>query len=65
VATRGAAAPKRKPRPAKPREYVIKQGDLLESIAQRTGLSVDRIETLNPNLDPQTLVPGQRVKLAP
>jgi LysM repeat protein len=64
VATR-TAAPKPKRKPKKPRDYVIKQGDLLETIAQKTGVSVDRIQTLNPNLDPQTLVPGQRIKLTP
>ena len=48
-----------------PRVYVVKQGDILSSIAEKTGVPVERLEELNPSLDPQVLRPGQRVKLRP
>ena len=52
-----------RPRP-KPRSYVVKSSDTsLDSIARKTGVPTDRLLTLNPALDPQTLVPGQRIKL--
>jgi len=46
-----------------PRFYVVKPGDNLASIAQRTGVSLEELQTLNPELDPQGLVSGQRVRL--
>ncbi len=54
-----------RPRP-KPRSYVVKSSDTsLDSIARKTGVPTDRLLTLNPALDPQTLVPGLRIKLRP
>jgi LysM repeat protein len=44
--------------------YVVKQGDTLAQIAENTGLDVDNLEALNPNLDPQVLTPGQHVRLS-
>ena len=53
-------------RPRRPRRvYVVRQGDILSSIAEKTGVSVERLEELNPQLDPQVLRPGQRLKLRP
>jgi LysM repeat protein len=43
--------------------YVVKTGDTLASIAQKTGVPVEKLQELNPNLDPQALVSGQRLKL--
>jgi LysM repeat protein len=43
--------------------YVVRTGDTLAAIALRTGVSVDQLQQLNPNLDPQALVSGQRIKL--
>jgi LysM repeat protein len=52
-----------RPRP-KPRSYVVKASDAsLDSIAQKTGVPTARLLALNPALDPQTLVPGERIKL--
>ena len=49
---------------AKPRNYTVKSSDTsLDSIARKTGVATDRLLQLNPSLDPQTLVPGQRIKL--
>ena len=51
-------------RPRRPRKYyVVKSNDLLSTIAAKTGVSESRIQELNPDLDPQGLVPGERVKL--
>ena len=43
--------------------YTVKTGDTLASIAERTGVSVERLQELNPNLDPQALATGQKLKL--
>jgi|SRR5215212_7025316 len=47
------------------RSYVVKPGDNLAIIAERTGVSLERLRELNQTLDPQGLVSGQRVKLPP
>lgn len=43
--------------------YVVKEGDTLGAIAQRVGISVEQLQELNPDLDPQALVSGQQIKL--
>lgn len=43
--------------------YVVKAGDTLAGIAQKLGLTVERLQALNPELDPQALVSGQKIKL--
>jgi LysM repeat protein len=43
--------------------YIVRTGDTLGGIAQRTGVPVTRLQELNPTLDPQALVSGQRIKL--
>jgi LysM repeat protein len=50
------------PEPTK-KVYVVQEGDSLVAIARKNGVSVARIERLNPNLDPQALIPGQKLKL--
>ncbi|MGH2981705.1 MAG: LysM peptidoglycan-binding domain-containing protein [Solirubrobacterales bacterium] len=46
------------------RIYVVKPGDCcLSQIAQKTGIDVDTLVQLNPNLDPQAIHSGDRVKL--
>lgn len=49
-------------RPAR-RSYTIRPDDTLSGIAARFGTTVERLQTLNPELDPQGLVAGQRIKL--
>jgi LysM repeat protein len=46
-----------------PRVYVVKPGDTLGGIAARTGVAIDELMSLNPEVDPRTLVTGQRLKL--
>ncbi|HEX8744349.1 MAG TPA: LysM domain-containing protein [Thermoleophilaceae bacterium] len=43
--------------------YVVKTGDTLGSIAEKTGVPVEKLQELNPELDPQALVSGQKIKL--
>ena len=43
--------------------YVVKTGDTLGAIAQKTGIPVEKLQELNPELDPQALVSGQKIKL--
>lgn len=43
--------------------YRVQTGDTLAGIAQKTGVSVEQLQELNPGLDPQALVSGQRIKL--
>jgi LysM repeat protein len=45
------------------RRYTVKAGDTPSSIAEKTGVPLEEILRLNPDLDPQTLSPGQRIKL--
>jgi LysM repeat protein len=47
------------------RTYIVKSGDTLSSIAIKTGVSLERIQALNPKLDSNSLQTGQRVKLSP
>ena len=46
-----------------PRRYRVKEGDTPSSIAEKTGIPLEDILRLNPDLDPQTLRPGQRIRL--
>jgi LysM repeat protein len=43
--------------------YTVKLNDTLGLISEKTGVSVERIETLNPEIDPQNLIVGQKIKL--
>lgn len=56
----GGGGGKKKDRPA---EYVVKEGDTLTQIAEDTGVPIQRIQRLNPDLDPVVLNAGQVIKL--
>ncbi len=43
--------------------YVIRRGDSLAAIAQKTGVPVEELRGLNPKVDPFALVPRQRLRL--
>ena len=43
--------------------YTIKAGDTPSGIAVKVGVPLDQILELNPDLDPQTLTPGTKIKL--
>jgi LysM repeat protein len=43
--------------------YRVQVGDTLGGIADKTGVPLERIEELNPNIDPHTLNAGQEIRL--
>jgi LysM repeat protein len=47
------------------RRYTVKSGDTLSAISLKTGVSLQTLERLNPNIDAETLHAGQKVRLAP
>ena len=53
----------RKPARRRASTYTVKTGDTLGAIAEKTGLDVETLQELNPELDPQALVSGQKIKL--
>jgi len=46
-----------------PSRYTVEAGDTLDAIAEKTGVDVQELQALNPDLDPQALGPGQKIKL--
>jgi LysM repeat protein len=48
---------------ARKKFYAVQVGDSLTRVASRTGVPVGTIESLNPNVDPNSLQPGQRLRL--
>ena len=45
------------------KKYEVEEGDTLTTISRKTGIPVDTLERLNPDLDPQALQLGQEIKL--
>jgi LysM repeat protein len=45
------------------RFYTVKPGDTPSGIAEKTGVALEEILSLNPTLDPQTLTVGTRIRL--
>jgi LysM repeat protein len=45
--------------------YVVKSGDTLSAISAKTGVPLETIQRLNPDLDAQSLHAGEKVKLRP
>jgi LysM repeat protein len=43
--------------------YTVKPGDTLIAIAHKTGVPVSEIQALNPEVDPQILTEGEKLKL--
>jgi LysM repeat protein len=62
AATESQTAPDR-PQRRTPASYTIKANDTLSGIAEQNGTTVERLQELNPELDPQGLVAGQKIKL--
>jgi LysM repeat protein len=57
---RGRSVSSTKP---KKKFYVVQPNDTLSRIASRTGVSLSTLELLNPNVNPDALTPGQRLRL--
>ncbi|HET6571666.1 MAG TPA: LysM domain-containing protein [Solirubrobacterales bacterium] len=51
------------PKAHTPKAYVIENGDTLTSIAHKTGVPVATILKLNPGIDPQILISGEKLRL--
>ena len=45
------------------RIYVVKSGDTLGSISEKVGVSVEKLQSLNPGLDQFALTAGQKIKI--
>jgi LysM repeat protein len=43
--------------------WIVRSGDTLGKISIKTGIDVMTLQALNPGLDPQTLLQGQRIAL--
>jgi LysM repeat protein len=43
--------------------WIVRSGDTLGKISEETGIDVDTLVQLNPDLDPQALLEGQRIAL--
>ena len=43
--------------------WIVRPGDTLGEISLKTGIDEDAIRALNPDIDPQTLIEGQRIAL--
>jgi LysM repeat protein len=48
----------------KKRVYTVKSGDTLESIAAKFHTTVDDLLTLNPDVDPLALSPGDKIRVS-
>ena len=51
------------PQPPRPRFWTVRPGDSFGLIAAKTGISLDTLVQLNPQLNNKTLQPGDRVRL--
>jgi LysM repeat protein len=65
AATQPTATPAKKHHKhhTKPKTYTVKPGDTPSGIAESTGVPLSKIEELNPDLNPQALAPGTKLKL--
>jgi LysM repeat protein len=53
------------PRGCRKQRYVVKSGDTLESISAKCEVPLDELLELNPEIDPLTLNPGDRIRIKP
>jgi LysM repeat protein len=61
--TPSATATKKKKKSSKPKTYTVKAGDTASAIAEKAGVDLETLMALNPELDPATLSPGQKIRL--
>jgi LysM repeat protein len=59
----GTTASKSAKKPAARKTYVVKVGDSLSLISVKTGVALDRLEELNPDVDTQNMIAGQKIRL--
>src|SRR5215208_2100638 len=60
---KSTSAKSKKKRKAEKETYRVQVGDTLGGIADKTGVPLERIEELNPDVDPHTLNAGQEIRL--
>lgn len=53
------------PRSCRRARYRVRSGDTLESIAAKCEVPLDELLVLNPDIDPLTLNPGDRIRIRP
>jgi LysM repeat protein len=63
AATTTVAASDAAPTAEETRFYTIERGDTLETVALKSGTSVDDLLRLNPGIDPHALRIGQKVRI--
>jgi LysM repeat protein len=51
------------PRSCRKLRYRVRTGDTLESIAEKCNVPLDELLALNPDIDPLTLNPGDRIRI--
>jgi LysM repeat protein len=61
--SRGNVSRQTTPDKQAPKVYVIETEDTLTAIAHKTGVPVATIERLNPQVDPLSLIAGEKLKL--
>ncbi len=55
--------PKPKKEQPKPKYAKVRKGDTLSKIAKRNGVSLSKIRRLNPNINPNRIKPGDRIRI--
>ncbi|MBE2320208.1 LysM peptidoglycan-binding domain-containing protein [Solirubrobacter sp. CPCC 204708] len=65
TATPSATAEKtsKKKKSSKAKTYTVKSGDTASGIAEKTGVDLETLLELNPDIDASTLSPGQKIRL--
>jgi LysM repeat protein len=58
-----AHPPRPRPKPPGPRFWMVRVGESFGYIAAKTGIDLFKLEQLNPQLNPATLQPGDRIRL--
>src|SRR3954471_19796210 len=64
TATATKKSAKKSAKKKKRKTYIVKSGDTPSGIAEQHGLSLEELLNLNPDLDPQTMSPGQKIRLS-
>jgi LysM repeat protein len=62
-ASRQTASPPKTPQHKPAPVYVVRAGDTMTAIAARTGVSVAKLEQLNPRIAPTALFIGEKIQL--
>jgi LysM repeat protein len=53
------------PRSCRRNRYRVRSGDTLESISEKCAVPLDELLALNPDIDPLTMNPGDRIRIRP